>query len=152
MKHPAILFAANPVVLDESKLGDVEAHIKFINQTNLESVNWNLIRMFRKTSPLLDFYNSIKKGYIYNVPAKSVNYTCDVNWIKMGTDITKYDRKFYPEWRRNDLPKDWIVLNLSNFNKLKVENQLKCSDFKLYDNGKNIARDYVRNYVIVEEY
>ena len=66
--------------------------------------------------------------------------------------ITNNDKKFYPIWRENNPSKDWLVVNISNITWLEEEQRLRCSDFKLFPKGSYLKKDYVRNYVIVEEY
>ncbi len=154
MVTPAILFAANPkakaLLPEEDRLGDVQAHINFLTVNKLKSINWNLIRNFRKSSALLDYYSKIQIGYIYNVPDKAVTYKCKVNWIKQGSEISEADREYYPEWRNNNPDKEWIVLNLSEFKRLEKVEWSPCTKFNLFSTSNKIKTFYVINYYIVE--
>ena len=156
MVTPAILFAANPkakaLLPEEYRLGDVQAHIKFLTDNKLKSINWNLIRQFREGSALLDYFSKIQIGHIYNVPDKAVTYKCKVNWIKQGSEISEADKEYYPEWRNNNPDKEWIVLNLSEFKRLEKEKWLSCTDFNLFSTGNSIKTYYVINYYVVEAF
>jgi|GEM_PF-4794593 len=153
MSRPAILFSVNPYpgldVFDDPRLGRIDEHKKFIRKNG--SVNWNLIRNFRKDGPLEDYYTKIKKGYIYHVPDGRVSHTCEINWIKRGDKLTPHDLKFTPHWRGTDLDQEWITMNIKKFTLLDKRDWLSCKDFKSYSTSKNLKQKYIINYGIVEE-
>ena len=112
---------------------------------------------FGSTKP---FNYDVKQGYLYSTWKKFVVAKIDIEWIKYGPDLDIkkdwiYD--FSPEGNRgfeelfiNKNPK-WICIKVVGLKELDRKNWVKCSFFKSYRTGKNLKRDYIRNWVIVQD-